>query len=134
MQRERKAYVYRREFPTRGDKAVRARSIQGRMALDGLYVPQNALWLADLRSELLSFPAGKHDDQVDALGLIGQFLDHITPSNKPKPPEKTRLRVATAGLILVKLTTVGSRTRPDQCRGPGIAAGKCEGEFQCNDA
>ena len=61
------------------------------MALDGLYVPQSASWLADLRSELLSFPAGKHDDQVDALGLIGQLLDHITPGNKPKPPEKNKL-------------------------------------------
>ena len=54
-------------------------------------LPQNAPWLADLRSELLSFPAGKHDDQVDALGLIGQLLDHITPGNKPKPPEKSKL-------------------------------------------
>jgi hypothetical protein len=26
---------------------------------------------------LLSFPAGKHDNQVDALGLIGQLLDTI---------------------------------------------------------
>ena len=90
MQRERQAYVYRREFPTRGDKSVRARSIQGRMALDGLYVPQGAAWHAALRSELLSFPAGKHDDIVDALGLVGQLLDHITPGNKPKPPEKNK--------------------------------------------
>ena len=78
MQRERQAYVYRREFPTRGDKAVRAQSIRGRMALDGLYVPQNAAWLPELRSELLSFNAGKHDDIVDALGLIGQLLDTIS--------------------------------------------------------
>jgi hypothetical protein len=54
MQQERQAYVYRREFPTRGDKAVRAQSIRGRMALDGLYVPQSAPWLPQLRSELLS--------------------------------------------------------------------------------
>jgi hypothetical protein len=26
---------------------------------------------------LLNFPAGKHDDQVDALGLIGQVLDRM---------------------------------------------------------
>jgi hypothetical protein len=39
------------------------------MALEGLYVPINADWYPALRSELLSFPAGKHDDQVDALGL-----------------------------------------------------------------
>jgi hypothetical protein len=32
----------------------------------------------------LSFPAGKYDDQVDALGLIGQLLDRITAGRKPK--------------------------------------------------
>jgi predicted phage terminase large subunit-like protein len=83
--RERKAYVGREQFPTRGDKAVRAQSIRGRMALEGLYVPINADWYADLRSELLSFPAGKHDDQVDALGLVGQLLDKMMSGIKPKP-------------------------------------------------
>jgi hypothetical protein len=34
------------------------------------------------RSELLGFPAGKHDDQVDALGLIGQLLDMIIPGKR----------------------------------------------------
>jgi predicted phage terminase large subunit-like protein len=87
MQRERQAFVYRRTFPTRGDKAVRAQSIRGRMALHGLYVPQHASWVAELRSELLSFPAGKFDDQVDALGLIGQLLDTISAGNKPQPAE-----------------------------------------------
>lgn len=82
-QRERKAYVFRDQFPTRGDKAVRAQSIRGRMALEGLYVPINATWYADLRSELLSFPAGKHDDQVDALGLVGQLLDRMMKGKKP---------------------------------------------------
>src|SRR5262249_3413351 len=70
-QRERKAYCYRQQFPTKGDKAVRAQSIRGRMALEGLYVPTNGSWFAEFKGELLSFPAGKHDDQVDALGLIG---------------------------------------------------------------
>jgi hypothetical protein len=32
-----KAYVNREQFPTRGDKAVRAQSIRGRMAMGGLY-------------------------------------------------------------------------------------------------
>lgn len=90
QQRERKAWVYRREFPTRGDKAVRAQSIRGRMANRGLYVPQNAEWLPTLRSELLSFPAGKHDDIVDALGLVGQLLDHIMPGNAPPKNEKKK--------------------------------------------
>ena len=90
MQRERKAYVYRSEFPTRADKATRARSIQGRMSIDGLYLPQGAAWLPDLRHELLTFPAGKHDDIVDALGLVGQLLDRMSVGNKPEPPEKKK--------------------------------------------
>jgi predicted phage terminase large subunit-like protein len=76
--RERQAYVARAQFPTRGDKAVRAQSIRGRMELDGLYVPVKAGWYPAFRAELLSFPAGKFDDGVDALGLIGQVLDRMS--------------------------------------------------------
>jgi predicted phage terminase large subunit-like protein len=84
-QRERKTYVARAQFPTRGDKSVRAQSIRGRMAMDGLYVPTKAPWYPALRSELLSFPAGRHDDQVDALGLIGQVLDRMSAGQeRPK--------------------------------------------------
>jgi len=83
-QNERRAYVARDVFSTRGDKAVRAQSIRGRMALQGLYVPIKKPWYAALRSELLSFPAGKHDDQVDALGLIGQLLDLMNAGRTPK--------------------------------------------------
>lgn len=89
-QRERQAYVAREQFPTRGDKAVRAQSIRGRMALNGLYVPENADWYPSLRSELLSFPAGKHDDQVDALGLVGQLLDRMVIGHKPSEPDKPK--------------------------------------------
>jgi hypothetical protein len=53
------------------------------MALEGLYVPTSAPWFAEFKRELLSFPAGKHDDQVDALGLIGQLLDQMVPGVRP---------------------------------------------------
>jgi predicted phage terminase large subunit-like protein len=89
-QREKQAYVHRKSFPTRGDKAVRAQSIRGRMALEGLYVPSGASWVSAFRAELLSFPAGKHDDQVDALGLIGQLLDTILPGQHPPKPEPNK--------------------------------------------
>lgn len=87
-QRERKAYCARQQFPTRGDKAQRAQSMRGRMALEGLYVPVNAPWYPEFRAELLSFPAGKHDDQVDALGLVGQLLDVMLVGEKPKAPAR----------------------------------------------
>lgn len=86
--RERRAYVAREPFPSKHDKAVRAQSIRGRMALDGLYLPENIGFTTELRSELLSFPAGKHDDQVDALSLIGQLLDQIQPGIRKKVEKK----------------------------------------------
>jgi hypothetical protein len=45
------------------------------MALDRLYYPKRAPWVADWLAELLTFPASKHDDQCDAMGLAGQLLD-----------------------------------------------------------
>lgn len=88
--RERKAYVAREAFPTRGDKAVRAQSIRGRMSLDGLYVAVDAPFLAEFIRELMSFPVGVHDDQVDALGLAGQLLDKIfSPAVKEEEKPNT---------------------------------------------
>lgn len=90
--RKAKAYVNREQFPTRANKAVRAQSIRGRMAIDGLYVPEHAPWYPDFRAELLSFPAGRHDDQVDALGLVGQLLDLMIEGRTPakKEPRKPK--------------------------------------------
>ncbi|GMB80532.1 phage terminase large subunit [Shinella zoogloeoides] len=81
---ERAAYVARESFATRGDKAIRAQSIRGRMAMNGLYVQRDAPWLSDLISEMMSFPVGVHDDQVDALGLVGQLIDRMSYGSKPK--------------------------------------------------
>jgi len=86
--RQRQAYVARTQFPTRGDKAVRAQSIRGRLALDGLHLPADAPWRADFEAELMSFPAGKHDDQVDALGLVGQLLDKMIGGSEAKVETK----------------------------------------------
>lgn len=83
---DKRAFVHRRQFPTRGDKAVRAQSIRARMSMKGLYVPAQAVWRGDFEAELLRFPAGVHDDQADALGLIGQLLDSIHAPAAPKPP------------------------------------------------
>lgn len=88
--RQRRAFVARRTFPTRGDKAVRAQSFRGRAAMGGVYYAADAPWRAELEAELLSFPAGKHDDIVDSLSLIGQLLDVMVPPPKPKPPPKPR--------------------------------------------
>jgi len=89
MMRQRQSYTLCTPFPTRGDKAVRAQSIRGRMALDCLYVPVTAPWYADFESELLSFPYGKHDDIGDMVGLFGQLLDKVTVGRTKPPRDKS---------------------------------------------
>lgn len=97
------ASTWRRQFPSRHDKAIRARSIQGRLAMFGLMVPRQADWLADFLSELLSFPNGRHDDQADALGLFGQLLDLISSgemkNTKPKKATELEYIVTPSGVI-----------------------------------
>lgn len=88
--RERKAYCAREQFATRGDKAIRAQSMRGRMALNGLYVPIEADWYPAFQAELMNFPAGKHDDQVDALGLVGQLLDMMSAGRVLKKPDPVK--------------------------------------------
>lgn len=83
-QRERKAYVYREKFPTRGDKSVRSQSARAYIQQHGLYVPMQALWYPAFRAELLNFPAGKTDDQHDMLGLFGQLLDRMLKGTAAK--------------------------------------------------
>ncbi len=86
------SYTVREQFPTRGDKAVRAQSIRGRMAMQGLHVPRDAPWLADFLAELMSFPVAVHDDQVDALGLVGQLMDRMGLGDAPKDEAEAKLK------------------------------------------
>jgi len=86
--RNRRAYCSREEFVTRGDKAIRAQSFRGLIATRGLRILATAPWRGAFESELLKFPAGVHDDQVDACGLVGQLLDQMVDGQRPAPPEK----------------------------------------------
>jgi predicted phage terminase large subunit-like protein len=83
-QEERGTYQALKGYASSADKPTRARSIQARMANGKVYFPRSAPWLAGLESELLQFPAGVTDDQVDALGLIGRMLDGMAKGHVPK--------------------------------------------------
>ena len=39
---------------------------------------------------MLSFPAGKHDDMVDMLGLLGQLIEKMWPMRKVIPMSKPK--------------------------------------------
>lgn len=78
---ERRVYVPLDYLPIgRQDKAMRAQSIRARVNLGKVYFPKTAPWLADFERELLAFPNGKHDDHVDAFGLIGRMIDMLAPA------------------------------------------------------
>jgi predicted phage terminase large subunit-like protein len=57
------------------DKETRRARQQGRFEANRILLPTEAPWLAEFENELLAFPNGRHDDQVDALLL---FLDWFT--------------------------------------------------------
>jgi predicted phage terminase large subunit-like protein len=86
-QRERKVYFRREEFVSIADKPTRCRSFQARAAMRKVYLPRNAPWLDDFLRELHSFPAGKTDDQVDTMGLIGRMLDEMIGARVPAVAE-----------------------------------------------
>jgi len=90
---ERGLYIARAQFPTRGDKSIRAQSIRGRMAMLKVYFPSRKPWYAELRREMLTFPAGKNDDAVDAIGLVGQILDRMISGSPYKSPEEERPKI-----------------------------------------
>ena len=107
--RERKVYCLRRQYASATDKAVRAQAIRGRMSMGKVYLPRNAPWSADLVSELLRFPAGKHDDQVDVLSKFGQMLDRLIPGRVPPKPKELVVRAPT----LDELTDLLPKDDPD---------------------
>lgn len=55
----------------KGDKATRMHAVTPMIESGRIAIPKDAPWLAGFRRELMLFPKGKHDDQVDSLS---QFL------------------------------------------------------------
>ena len=58
----------------RRDKEARARAIQGRMQQGKVFFPRDEIFTGPLIAELLRFPNGVHDDQVDALSWLGLMM------------------------------------------------------------
>ncbi len=49
-----------------GDKIMRMHGQTARIEAGGVFLPHRAPWLEEFRREILAFPHGRHDDQVDA--------------------------------------------------------------------
>lgn len=83
------------------DKLSRARPLQGRMQQGRVVFPDEASWLKDTQTELLRFPAGAHDDIVDAMAWgVRLCISREPPKSEPvKQPEswKDKLSVESEG-------------------------------------
>lgn len=80
---ERNAYCRVEWLSSISDKPTRARAIQARASMGKVWVPKTARWKAEVLPQLLSFPAGKHDDAVDVFSLLGRGLEHVIGASQP---------------------------------------------------
>lgn len=63
------------------DKVTRSLVIAARYEVGMVYHREDAQWLTDYEDELLSFPRGKHDDQVDTASMAGEVVHALPPSD-----------------------------------------------------
>jgi predicted phage terminase large subunit-like protein len=79
------------------DKLARARPLQGRMQQGRVVFPEGAQWLGQAEQELLRFPAGAHDDVVDALAWAAQLCMGKEPprvaATPPLPSWRDKLSI-----------------------------------------
>lgn len=68
------------------DKLARAKALQGRMQQGMVSFDTKAPWYESMKLEMLRFPAGVHDDQVDSLAWLAQLVVGRQPPAKPKAP------------------------------------------------
>ncbi len=98
---ERRQYVSFEVLRPYTDKMVRARPLQGRMQQGRVVFPEEAHWKEQAVQELLRFPAGAHDDVVDALAWATRLcMDKEPPSQKPAvhiPSWKDKLNTTSFG-------------------------------------
>lgn len=74
------------------DKVSRAQPAAALMASGGIWFRHGAPWLGDLEHELLAFPNGSHDDQVDAVSLgVHAFRGGLKPSGEAKRKREYRI-------------------------------------------
>jgi predicted phage terminase large subunit-like protein len=71
---ERNNYFTYEVLPSITDKVSRASAIRSRMRVGAVKFDKKADWYPDFEDECLKFPRGQHDDQVDALSLLGRGL------------------------------------------------------------
>jgi predicted phage terminase large subunit-like protein len=70
LQDLRTSHVSAIPFRPNGDKVSRFNAITPRIQAGQVHLPARASWLEPFKRELLTFPEGRYDDQVDALSQL----------------------------------------------------------------
>lgn len=68
------------------DKVSRLSGVSAMIEAGQLILPKEAPWLADFKGELLAFPNGRHDDQVDALSQMLEWVRRNSRFDTIGPP------------------------------------------------
>jgi predicted phage terminase large subunit-like protein len=87
--RERQFYPSTMVLKPITDKLARARALQGRMQQGMVSFNSAGDWYDSLRTEMLRFPAGAHDDQVDSLSWAVQM---VVGREAPKRPSESKMK------------------------------------------
>lgn len=79
----------------RGGKVARVNAVSPYIESGNVFLPRNAEWVHDFVEEAASFPAGKHDDQVDAMSqglnrLIYHYAELEVEEDPNEPSAKTK--------------------------------------------
>jgi predicted phage terminase large subunit-like protein len=62
-------------FKPEGDKALRMSAQSAKIEAGHVFLPNKAPWLDEFETEVMAFPHGAHDDQVDSMA---QALDWVS--------------------------------------------------------
>lgn len=81
-------YVNLQPMQPSTDKVTRARSMNARFRAGSVRVDKDASWYMDYEEEMLTFPRGRNDDQVDATSYIGLCLDQLILAETPEELEE----------------------------------------------
>lgn len=97
---QRGKYFTYEALPSVTDKLSRASAIRARMRVGAVKFDKKADWYPDFEDECIKFPRGAHDDQVDALSLLGRGLNkfYSAPTDKELSEEAYEEEKAHGGM------------------------------------
>ena len=113
--------------PPRLDKQARFLAQSARFEAGQVFVPQDAPWLADWMRELLAFPNGRHDDQVDSTSQALHYLAqhsfarqqitrHACARRAVHARRASRARSGTGRVCAIPCASSKTIASPDQAR------------------